>query len=554
MITNTKHIKLWNKKILSLGMLLVYSFFGNAQVKTSIDSTSIKIGEELIYTIETEVDSAAVVLFPEGQTFQPMEVIESYPVDTVLNDVRLKLIKKYGITQFDSGAYTIPRQKVLVGDQTLYSDSVQITVRSVLVDTTKQKLYDIKPLIAVEKQLSVWEKFWWGFVFLFLVIAGGLYWFFFRKKVLTEEERVAALPPYKQAKLALSKLDEQVYFENQKIKEYYSDLTFILRKYLNEKVYDQSLESTTEELVTRLNLLKESKDVLIKKITIENIQQILKRADLVKFAKSKPDFEIARMDKQIIDKEIDQVKEGLPEPTEEELLKDLEYQKEIERKKRRRKLKIIGLCIVGALIAFFVGFGLHSGFTTAKDTLLRHPSKLLLENKNWVRSEYGAPGIIVQTPEVLERQMPVKKDSLNANFNTKIFSFKNSKIPLEITVKSSVLSSDDNPDKSSSEAIDLVGVANKELSLLEKKGAVNLIPRTEQFITPNGQEGLKTYGTTSLNFETGEFAEGNFIILGFSTSKVLQQLVLVWKSDDIYAAEMANRILNSVELIKDNQE
>ena len=182
-----------------------------------IDSTSIKIGEELMYTIETEVDSAAV-LFPEGQTFQPMEVIESYPVDTVLNDVRLKLIKKYGITQFDSGAYTIPRQKVLVGDQTLYSDSVKITVRSVLVDTTKQKLYDIKPLIVVEKQLSVWEKILVGFVFLFLVIASGLYWFFFRKKVLTEEERVAALPPYKQAKLALSKLDEQLYFENQKSK------------------------------------------------------------------------------------------------------------------------------------------------------------------------------------------------------------------------------------------------------------------------------------------------------------------------------------------------
>ena len=192
MIINTKHIKLWNKKILFLGMLLVYSFVVNAQVKTSIDSTSIKIGEELMYTIETEVDSAAV-LFPEGQTFQPMEVIESYPVDTVLNDVRLKLIKKYGITQFDSGAYTIPRQKVLVGDQTLYSDSVKITVRSVLVDTTKQKLYDIKPLIVVEKQLSVWEKFWWGFVFLFLVIASGLYWFFFRKKSINRRGKSSCI-------------------------------------------------------------------------------------------------------------------------------------------------------------------------------------------------------------------------------------------------------------------------------------------------------------------------------------------------------------------------
>ena len=61
MTKNARHIKLWNKKIVFLGMLLVYSFIGNAQVKTSIDSASIKIGEELLYTIEIETDSAALV-------------------------------------------------------------------------------------------------------------------------------------------------------------------------------------------------------------------------------------------------------------------------------------------------------------------------------------------------------------------------------------------------------------------------------------------------------------------------------------------------------------
>lgn len=549
---NTQHIKLFLKRFTFLiGVLL--SFIGHTQLKTSVDSTSIKIGEEVLYTIEAEIDSTAVVIFPEGQTFQPMEVIESYPVDTVLNDIRRKLIKTYGLTQFDSGAFTIPRQKVLVGDKTLYSDSIQIKVRPVIVDTTKQKLFDIKPIITVEKQPSVWEKFWWLFILIIAIVCSGLWWFFFRKKPLTEEEIIAALPPYKQAKLALRKLDENSYFENKKIKEFYSDLTFILRKYLNEKVYDQSLESTTEELVARLNMLKDSKEISLQKVTIENIQETLKRADLVKFAKSTPDFEIARMDKQIIDKEIDHVKEGLPEPTEEELLKDLEYQKEFEKKEKRKKIRLLGLCIVGTLIALYVGFGIHSGFTTAKDTLLRHPSKLLLEHNDWVTSEYGAPGIIVQTPEVLERQMPVKKDMTSSKFKTKIFSFKNSKVPLEITVKSSVLSSDDPAAQPPSEPIDLVGIANRELTLLEKKGAVNIIPRTEQFITPNGQEGLKTYGTTTLNFETGEFAEGNFIILGFSTPKVLQQLVLVWKSDDIYAKDMADRIISSVELIKENQ-
>ena len=144
MIINTKHIKLWNKKILFLGMLLVYSFVGNAQVKTSIDSTSIKIGEELMYTIETEVDSAAVVLFPEGQTFQPMEVIESYPVDTVLNDVRLKLIKKYG-----RDLVTVAMELAIDHTDPLIAPTLEN-----LISNQMENVHDIAPLTPKLKQFD----------------------------------------------------------------------------------------------------------------------------------------------------------------------------------------------------------------------------------------------------------------------------------------------------------------------------------------------------------------------------------------------------------------
>ena len=240
-------------------------------------------------------------------------------------------------------------------------------------------MYDIKPIINVQKQSLFWGKFWWIVVVLALTAGGIIYWVFFRKRILTEEEKIAALPPYKQAKLALEKLDEQTYFEYQKVKEFYSELTFILRKYLNEKVYDQSLESTTEELIVRLNILKDAKEILIHKETIENIQGTLERADLVKFAKSKPDFEIARMDKHIIEKEIDHVKAALPEPNEEELLKDLAYQKELEQKRKRKKITIAGIGFAVVLVILFIGLSLHYGFREVKDSLLRHPSKLLLE-------------------------------------------------------------------------------------------------------------------------------------------------------------------------------
>ena len=531
-------------------LLLLSTFIANAQLKTYVDSTSIKIGEELFYSIEAEIDSTTLVLFPEGQTFQPMEMIESYPIDSVSSTIRLKLIKKYGLTQFDSGTYTIPRQKILIGEKTLFSDSIKINVNPVAVDTTKQKMYAIKPIINVQKQSSFWGKFWWFIIVLILIISGLIYWFVLRKKPLTEEEKIAALPPYKQAKLALKKLDEQTYFEHQKVKEFYSELTFILRKYLNEKVYDQALESTTEELIVRLNILKDAKEILINKETIENIQGTLQRADLVKFAKSKPDFEIARMDKHVIEKEIDHVKAALPEPNEEELLNDLAYQKELEQKRKRKKITTAGLSIAGVLIILFSGLSLHYGFRDVKDTLLRHPSKLLLETSEWVTSEYGAPGIIVETPEVLERQDEVQSNTNNKGFDTKIFSYKTKNIPLEIVVKSSKTSTDNESDTTESEPLDLLEIADQELDLLEKKGAVNIIPRSEQFITPNGQEGIKTYGTTSLKFQTNKFVDTNFIILGFSTSKVVQQLIMIWETDDVYANEIATRILNSVELIK----
>jgi len=117
------------------------SISANAQkIESSIDSLSIKIGQELTYKIEIDVDTTSLVVFPEGQTFQPLEMIESYPVEATKMNDRFKLIKKYGLTQFDSGKYTIPRQKVVIGDYEFMTDSLQVEVNNIVVDTTKQGL------------------------------------------------------------------------------------------------------------------------------------------------------------------------------------------------------------------------------------------------------------------------------------------------------------------------------------------------------------------------------------------------------------------------------
>ena len=297
---------------------LWYSIGASAQkIDAQIDSLSIKIGQELSYKIEIEVDTSSLVVFPEGQTFMPLEMIESYQVVATKMKDRFKLVKEYGLTQFDSGTYNIPRQKVVIGDYEFFTDSLQVDVNNIIVDTTKQGLYDIKPIVQVSKSPSKW----WLYSIVALILLGLvvllLYWFIWKSKPLTEEEKAALLPPYERAKLALKVLDDSSYLQNNEIKAYYSDLTQIIRTYLDEKVYDRALESTTDELINRITLLREGNKIDLSKEDIKNIETILKRADLVKFAKSKPDIALAQLDRNTIDTELDQVRQALPEPTEE---------------------------------------------------------------------------------------------------------------------------------------------------------------------------------------------------------------------------------------------
>ena len=522
---------------------ILFSILSYSQVSSTIDSTSIKIGEQITYHIQVEVDTTDLVVFPEGQTFSPLEMIESYDIDTLKKTSKsdkYSLIKKYGLTQFDSGSYTIPRQKIIIGDKTFFTDSLKVEVNNVVVDTT-QGLYDIKPIIAVDKKGSDWWKYLLLTLLIIAAVAFLLYWFIWRKKPLTEEEEIALLPPYDRAKLALQKLDERPYLENENLKDYYSELTFIIRKYLDEKVYDHALESTTDELITRLNLLKEGNQVDLSNEDIKNLESILKRADLVKFAKSAPDVELAKIDRNTIDIEIDHVKEALPEPTEEEKLLDEKYREEQEHKKKRKKIWLtVGISIF-LLLATLTGLSVKYGFDYVKDTIIGHDSKELLEG-DWVTSEYGFPPVTISTPEVLKRTAVPLPEELKGKMDITTFSFEQ-KNKLTIVISTTVLAQ-------KLDSLDIGKAIEGNLKVIENNGGRNIITKNEKFVTPNGAEGIKTFGSLEYPIENTEnFINGKYTSLSFTAeNKVMQQIIITWRQDDIYADQMVERILNSVEL------
>ncbi len=538
------------------GLFSVFFFLGSlfslAQVSTEIDTTKIRVGEQINYKINVEADSLALVVFPEGQTFMPLENVEALKIDTTKRDAKFLLSRIYKLTQFDSGAYTIPRQKIIIGEHPFFTDSLKVEVNTVEVDTTKQKLYDIKPIIEVEKSGSDWWKWLVLVCFIMAVIAFLLYWFIWRAKPLSEEEEMALLPPYDRAKLALQKLDESQLLLRSEVKEYYSELTFIIRKYLDEQVYDRALESTTSELIDRLNLLKEGNQVPLSKETILHIESILKRADLVKFAKSAPDTALAEMDKSTIDKAIDNVKISLPEPSEEGKLLDQKYKEAQERKKKRRKIWITVAISVFLVIATFIGFGLKYGFGYVKDTIIGHESKELLEG-DWVKSAYGYPPIFIETPEVLKREDVEVPEEYKDKISTAVFRYLSKKSGLDIqvsTTKFKITDSQGQPKELTDDekAQDLQKTSETYLKQLESQGAKDIIVKREQFTTPNGAEGLKVYGTMNLALSDDDMIPAKYNLFLFRAENVRQQIILSWRTDDNYTDDIIERIVDSIEL------
>lgn len=522
------------------------------QLSTSLDKTKNKIGAEFKLTLKTTVDTSARVVFPKLKTLGALEVINSYKIDTVAQGSRHELIKKYGLTQFDSGQYKIPSIKVLINNKPFYSDSLRVEVNSVQVDTLRQKMYDIKPIAAAPSDYSwIWK---WLIAVSILV---GLTWFFYRfiknrqKKKIEEE---VYKTPIEKATQLLNTLEQKQLWQKGEIKEYYSELTNIARNYIEEAIEIPAMESTTAELIEALQRASVKKKMTLTPETVENLQRVLQQADLVKFAKSKPlDFEIAE-DRKKIEKTIVTLDQSIPavEVVEEEsLLNEMQRQEQIKqqlRKNRKKRIVLVSVFVGSFLIAAFTGAVLVKGFTYVKDTILGNNSKELLEGE-WITSEYGNPGVNISTPHVLTRvdlskTLPPEGMALIKEMQSFMFGSLNAKFMVMVSTTKL---------KQSAE-IDLSKASENCMQYYQAMGAQNMIVKQEEFATKEGLKGMRSYGTFSMIDKiTKSSSKFYYEVLLFNQEGGLQQITMVYEEGDQYAGEMSERILNSVELRKATQ-
>ena len=517
----------------------LFSFFATAQVTSSIDSTKIKIGEEILYTINVQADSTDVIVFPEEQTFAPLEMIESYKVDTTYEESKYRLIKKYGLTQFDSGRYTIPPQRILINNKPFLTDSIMVEVNDVVVDTTKQKMFDIKPAIEVKGPPFDWLTLVYWLVPIVLII--GLAFYLFQRKKRKDAAQ-KQLPPYEEAIVALKQLDNTQLLKENKSKEYYSSLTEIVKRYLDREVDDAALESTSDELITRLTMHKDAGSFDFDLETIRKLDLIFKRADLVKFAKMTQQSGQAEVDRNTIEEIINETHEVIPEPTEEELLENQEYLEKLRKKRERRKW-ILGISgVVVAVILAGVIYGSFAGFDNLKDKVLGNELRQLTETR-WIKSEYGSPAVILETPKVLVRvETPITNADKSAVSGKDYFTYGEMKSPLYIMVSTTRFSQ--KQDIALDTALDAV------LDDLEQSGAKNMIVKRDDFETDKGIKGLKAYGEFNVQVSDNKVLKekSTYELLLFAQENGLQEVLIVYQDDGKYAEVIKKRIEASIEL------
>lgn len=268
------------------------STHAQTSVRAFTDARKITIGDQVRLWLEVKPSSRKDVVqwakMPDS--LKGLEIVEKGKIDTVASKDSFILRQRLLVTGFDSGSYYIPSFQFQVSSNGLVSqyatDSLLINVQTIAVDTTKA----FKPIKEiVEVKFSIWD-YWPIMLAVVLLIGFGIFvWIYFYKNRKTKIPLSAKVPPEKSHEKALrmlNELKEKQLWEQGRSKEYFSELSDIVRIYLEERFGITAMEQTTDELLALLKKQNDSKAEL-RKVRPE-LKLILRTADMAKFAKANP--------------------------------------------------------------------------------------------------------------------------------------------------------------------------------------------------------------------------------------------------------------------------
>ncbi len=280
------------KTLFIIGFLQAFTFCSFAQNDAAagarLDARQITVGDQARLFLEVRNNNAAGRLqwavIPD--TFNHLEVVERGKIDTLQQGGAVTYKQRLILTGFDSGIFKIPAFVFPVipnsgNAYTVQTDSFNLAVATVPVDTTKA----FKPIKGIIYVKPSWLDYIWyiigGIVFVILIVFVVIY--FVRNKKIAPPPPAGPVETLQDHTLRLlSELDARQLWQKKQVKEYYVELTDIVRNYIEARFHTAVMELTTDELLYKVQLHRELQPYH------SLLADILHTADLAKFAKAQP--------------------------------------------------------------------------------------------------------------------------------------------------------------------------------------------------------------------------------------------------------------------------
>jgi hypothetical protein len=266
------------------------------QFKLSLDTNKMLIGEQTQLHLQAEFRKGSVLQWPQiGDTITAdIEVVRKSAIDTIAsNKVDFIILNQdITITAFDSGYFVIPPMHLLYNsagsalDSTAMiaeSNALLLEVKGIPVDL-KKEFKDIKPIL--EEPIRFSEILPWllaalGLIVLVLLII-YIYSRYKQNKPLLPIPQAPKEPAHIIALRKLNALSDKKLWQTGAVKEFYSELTDIMREYMEHSMHFGAMEMVSDDIISNLEQKGLPEDLM------QSTQEVLQTADLVKFAKMKP--------------------------------------------------------------------------------------------------------------------------------------------------------------------------------------------------------------------------------------------------------------------------
>ena len=266
------------------------------KLKGTVEPDSIGIGDRFLLSIEVEKDLMQDVYFPDYKNgVEYYELIEDRPIDTLSKEGRkLKLRKSYLMAAFQEGIHRVVPE-VMYADKNIIDtlqgdDTLKLLVTTFQIDSTSHAIFDIKPQRTLKFKVGEISGYiTWSIIIIIILVALYLV----AKRILAHYGKsfgdifkpAPPLPPHEIALRDLKHLHSERLWQEGKHKLYYSGLTDILRAYLAGQFGVGALEMTSDEIIEAV------RSVDLPQKQAMDLTELLRDADLVKFAKAMPEAE-----------------------------------------------------------------------------------------------------------------------------------------------------------------------------------------------------------------------------------------------------------------------